>query len=67
MAFSGGARYSPTTSVTLPTGSGPVEDLNDSDGHGWTPCSRQARATMAALTVSRAAGSRQPAAATTGA
>ena len=46
-AFSGGARYSPTTSVTLATSSGSVENRNDSARHGCTPYSRHARATVA--------------------
>jgi hypothetical protein len=33
-ALSGGAKYSPTTSVTLATSSGSVENRNDSDRHG---------------------------------
>jgi hypothetical protein len=37
IAFSGGARYRPTTSVTLATSSGSVENLNVSLRHGCTP------------------------------
>lgn len=47
IAFSGGSRYKPTTSVTLATSSGSVENLNVPDLHGATPYSRQARATVA--------------------
>jgi hypothetical protein len=36
IAFSGGFRYSPTTSVTLATSSGSVENLNVSTRHGCT-------------------------------
>ena len=46
-AFSGGARYSPTTSVTLATSCGSVENLNVSARHGCTPYSRHAVATVA--------------------
>lgn len=49
-AFCGGARYRPTTSVTLPTNSGSVENLNVSDLHGCT-CSRHARAIVAFPTL----------------
>ena len=41
IAFSGGSRYSPTTSMTLATSSGSVENLNDLARHGCTPYSRQ--------------------------
>ena len=37
IAFSGGARYRPQTSVTLPTSSGSVENRNDSAFHGLPP------------------------------
>jgi len=37
IAFSGGARYNPTTSVTLATSWGSVENLNVSTRHGCTP------------------------------
>ncbi len=59
IAFSGGARYSPTTSVTLATNSGSVENLNVSTRHGATPYSRHALATVALLTPSRRASSRE--------
>ena len=36
-ALSGGARYRPTTSVTLPTSSGSVEYLKVPDLQGWIP------------------------------
>src|SRR3954454_21554265 len=50
MAFSGGARYRPTTSVTLATSSGSVENLNVYTRQGATPYSRQALATVPLLT-----------------
>jgi transposase len=37
IAFSGGLRYSPTTSRTLASSSGSVENLNVSHRHGWIP------------------------------
>jgi hypothetical protein len=37
IAFSGGARYSPTASVTLAISSGSVENLNVSARQGCTP------------------------------
>src|ERR1019366_7188097 len=46
-AFSGGAKYNPTTSMTLATSSGSVENLNVSTRHGVAPYSRQALATVA--------------------
>ena len=49
IAFSGGARYNPTMSVTLATSSGSVENLNVSDRHGCTPTSRHAFATVLLL------------------
>ena len=57
IALSGGARYSPMTSVTLATSSGSVENLKVSERHGWTPYSRQHRATVALPTPSLAASS----------
>lgn len=47
IAFCGGARYKPTTSVTFPTSSGSVENRNDSLRQGWIPASRQIAATLA--------------------
>ena len=49
IAFSGGARYSPTMSVTFAINSGSVENLNVSDRHGCTPASRHALATVLLL------------------
>ncbi len=45
-AFSGGAMYSPTTSMTFTSSSGPVENLKVSSFHGLNPYSRQVRATV---------------------
>jgi len=45
-AFSGGFMYSPTTSMTLASNSGSVENLNVSSFHGLTPYSRHVRATV---------------------
>ncbi len=42
IAFSGGHKYKPTTSVTFPTSSGSVENLNVSLRHGCTPYLRHA-------------------------
>ncbi len=47
IAFSGGFRYRPTTSRTLASSSGSVENLKVSRRHGLTPYLRQARATVA--------------------
>ncbi len=58
MAFSGGSRYSPTTSRTLASSSGSVENLNVSRRHGCTWYRRQARATVASPTPRRPASSR---------
>ena len=49
-AFSGGFRYSPTTSVTFATSSGSVENLKVSERHGWTRWWRQVRSTVEAST-----------------
>jgi len=57
-AFSGGARYRPTTSRTLASSSGSVENLNVSRRHGCTWYRRQARATVASPTPRRPASSR---------
>ena len=57
-AFSGGCRYSPTTSRTLASSSGSVENLNVSTRQGCSFQSRQIRATMAKPTPSSAASSR---------
>src|SRR3954464_3786931 len=57
-AFSGGARYSPTTSTTLATSSGSVENLNVSAFHGLTPYSFHTAATVAWSTPTRGASSR---------
>src|SRR5660397_45839 len=46
IAFSGGAKYNPTTSVTLPTSSGSVENLKVSTRQGCTPYSCHAVATV---------------------
>lgn len=45
-ALSGGARYRPTTSVTLATSSGSVEYLKVPDLQGWIPWLRHTRATV---------------------
>ena len=58
IAFSGGARYSPTMSVTFATSSGSVENLNVSDRHGCTPSSRHAFATVRCSTFRCAASNR---------
>src|SRR5829696_5430000 len=58
IAFSGGFRYSPTTSVTLATSSGSVENLNVSTRHGCTRWCRQVRSTVEASTPKRSANSR---------
>ena len=47
IACSGGAQYSPTTSVTLPMSSGSVENVNVSLRQGCTPYLRHALATVA--------------------
>jgi hypothetical protein len=57
-AFCGGARYRPTTSVTLATSSGSVENLNVSERHGWMPNSRHARVTVASPSLSLRASNR---------
>src|SRR4029077_7087484 len=59
IAFSGGARYSPQMSVTLPTSSGSVENRNDSARHGLMPYARHARATEVLLIFNCAANSRE--------
>src|SRR5450756_1674460 len=46
-AFSGGSRYRPTTSMTLASSCGSVENRKPPVRHGWIPCSRQIRATVA--------------------
>ncbi len=46
-AFSGGFRYKPTTSPTVASNSGSVENLNVSRFHGFKSCSHQMRATEA--------------------
>jgi hypothetical protein len=45
-AFSGGCRYSPTTSRIFPSSCGSVENLNVSARQGWTPKRCQIRATV---------------------
>jgi hypothetical protein len=47
VAFSGGFRYSPITSVILATSSGSVENLNVSACHGITRNDRHAFNTVA--------------------
>lgn len=59
IAFSGGATYRPTTSVTFATSSGSVENVSVSDFHGCTPYSRHARATVAFPIVTCVASSRE--------
>ena len=53
-AFSGGSRYSPTTSRTLASSSGSVENLNVSARHGCRPHLRQILATVTLLIPSSA-------------
>ena len=57
-AFSGGSRYSPTTSRTLASSCGSVENLNVSTRHGCRPQLRQIRETVANPMPSSAASSR---------
>jgi hypothetical protein len=57
-ALSGGSRYSPTTSQTLASSSGSVENLNVAVCQGLRPCSRQTRATVLWLQPSSPASSR---------
>src|SRR5215217_5569114 len=58
IAFSGGARYNPTMSVTLASSSGSVENLNVSAFHGFTPYSVHTAATVAWSIPRRGASSR---------
>ncbi len=56
--FRAGLRYRPTTSVSLATSSGSVENLNVSARYGFTPNSCQAFATVEWSTPTRAVRSR---------
>lgn len=57
-AFSGGARYNPTMSVTFATSSGSVLNLKVCSRHGCTPTSRHALATVPLDVFNLAASSR---------
>jgi hypothetical protein len=59
IACSGGSRYNPTTSRTLASNSGSVENLNVSVCHGLTSCSAHTLATVLWLTPSSVASSRE--------
>ena len=59
IAYAGGSRYSPTTSRTLASSSGSVENLNVSVRHGRISCSAHTRATVLWLIPSWSANSRE--------